>query len=77
MGGFRRAGLAYRQMKEEAKKMDANKIYDLSEVALSLKVSKRTILRYISQKKLKAFKVGNGWRITGSQLDKFIASNTR
>ncbi len=70
-------GPAYRQMKEEANKMDANKIYDLSEVALSLKVSKRTILRYISQKKLKAFKVGNGWRITGSQLDEFIASNTR
>lgn len=70
-------GPAYRQMKEEANKMDANKIYDLSEVALSLKVSKRTILRYISQKKLKAFKVGNSWRITGSQLDEFIASNTR
>lgn len=57
--------------------MQENKIYDLNEAASSLKVSKRTILRYISQKKLKAFKVGNGWRITLSQLDEFIASNMR
>ena len=39
-------------------------IYDINELTKILKVSRATIIRYIKSKELKAFKVGNSWRIT-------------
>lgn len=41
-----------------------------------LKISKRTILRYINTGELKALKLGNSYRITKESLEKFVANHT-
>ncbi len=49
----------------------------LKEAAKYLRVSYRTVYRWLSQGKLKFFRVGAGsTRIPLSELDKFIAENT-
>lgn len=48
-----------------------DKIYTLQETADLLKVSTRTVLRYIKDRKLKATKIGQ-WRIAESALNKFL-----
>ena len=53
------------------------KIYDVNEVASFLKVSRMTVIRYIRMGRLKAFKVGNDWRVTLESLKLFIEENTR
>ena len=53
------------------------RIYDVVEAAQYLKVARLTIVRYIRLKKLKAFKVGNSWRITSEAINEFIKINTR
>lgn len=50
--------------------------YTIIEVAEMLKISKRTILRYINTGELKALKLGNSYRITKESLEKFVASHT-
>ncbi len=50
--------------------------YTLSEVAEALKVSRRTVLRYVKERKIKAFKFGNNYRITQENIDKFMAENS-
>ena len=57
--------------------MDELKIYDVKEVAKLLKVTTSTVKRYINSKRLKAFKVGNSWRITKSDILDFIENNKR
>lgn len=47
------------------------KLLTTKEVAEMLRVSKRTIFRYIKDGKLKAKKIGQ-WRIKKEDLDKFI-----
>jgi excisionase family DNA binding protein len=46
-------------------------LYTTNEIAKILKVSKRTIFRYIKSGKLKATKIGQ-WRIKKNDLEKFI-----
>lgn len=53
-----------------------NQTYTLNEVSEILKVSRRTVLRYVKDRKIKAFKFGNYYRVTKEQLDIFMADNT-
>lgn len=50
---------------------DLGRTYTLTEVAEYLIVSNRTIWNYISSGKLKAFKVGNSYRVTKEALEEF------
>ena len=47
------------------------KLLKIEEVAEMLRVSTRTITRYIEDGKLKASRIGN-WRIKESHLNKFL-----
>ena len=47
------------------------KLYTIQEIADILKVSKKTIYRYIESGKLKATKIGQ-WRIKEEDLNKLI-----
>ncbi len=51
------------------------KLFTLKETAKILRVSERTIMRYLKSGKLKASKVGK-WRIKQSDLDKFLKENS-
>ena len=42
------------------------------EVAEKLKVDIETVRRLIQRKKLKAYKIGNSWRVAEDDLDSFI-----
>ena len=52
-------------------------IYDINELTKILKVSRATIIRYIKSKELKAFKVGNSWRITKESLLEYISKKEK
>jgi excisionase family DNA binding protein len=52
-----------------------DKILTLKETAKILRVSERTIMRYLKSGKLKASKVGQ-WRIKESDLEKFFKENS-
>lgn len=49
-----------------------DKLYTLQEVAEILKLSTKSIYRYIESQKLKASKVGGQWRISKKDLSLFI-----
>ena len=51
------------------------KLLTLKETAKILRVSERTIMRYLKSGKLKASKVGQ-WRIKESDLEKFLKQNS-
>ena len=51
------------------------KLLTLKETAKILRVSERTIMRYLKSGKLKASKVGR-WRIKESDLEKFLKVNS-
>lgn len=53
---------------------DQEKLYSLKEVAEMLRVSERSMFRYIHSGKLKASKVG-GWKISEGELKAFLADN--
>mgnify|MGYP001221597679 CR=1 FL=1 len=59
---------------------DLGRTYTLTEIADYLMVSNRTIWNYIATGKLKAFKVGNAYRVTKESLvefqEKLSAENT-
>ncbi len=42
------------------------------EVMKILKISRPTLLKYIHRGDIKAVNVGKGWRILGSELDRFL-----
>lgn len=48
------------------------KVYTVEQVAEIVQLHRMTIYKYIDQGKLKANKIGKGWRITQKQLDEFI-----
>lgn len=50
---------------------DLGRTYTLAEVAEYLMVSNRTIWNYISSGKIKAFKLGNSYRVTKESLEEF------
>lgn len=47
-------------------------VYDVNDLMQILKVSRATVIRYIKDKKIKAFKVGNSYRITKDALSEYI-----
>jgi excisionase family DNA binding protein len=49
-------------------------LYTLQEVAEILKVSTKSIYRYVESQKLKASKVGGQWRIKEKDLNNFIGN---
>ncbi|MCP4162765.1 MAG: helix-turn-helix domain-containing protein [Deltaproteobacteria bacterium] len=54
---------------------EGNSIYSIEAAASKLGVHKRTVLRFISQNKLKANKVGRQWRIRENDLLKLLGEN--
>lgn len=54
--------------------MTAQELLTVSEVAVRLRVSNRSVLRYIKAKRLRAVKIGQ-WRIKETDLDRFLAAN--
>jgi len=52
-----------------------NKLLTLKETAKILRVSERTIMRYLKSGKLKGSKAGQ-WRIKESDLEKFLKENS-
>ncbi|MDO9628293.1 MAG: helix-turn-helix domain-containing protein [Acholeplasmataceae bacterium] len=49
----------------------------VNEVAKRLRVTKKTITKYIREGKLKAIMIGNQYRVFESSLDKLIDKTTR
>ncbi|MBQ6920524.1 MAG: helix-turn-helix domain-containing protein [Bacilli bacterium] len=48
--------------------------YTLAEAAEKLQVSNSTLLRFINEGKIRAFKSGHGWRISRAALNDYIAA---
>lgn len=53
------------------------KLYTLKEVEDILKVTQRTLYRYIKEGNLQAVKVGREWRVTHEALQAFISKGTK
>lgn len=47
-------------------------IYTPDEIAEKLKISEQTVRRYLREKKIKGFKLGNSWRVKEKDLLEFI-----
>lgn len=54
--------------------MSVEKFLTVEEVAKKLRVSRRSVMRYIKAKKLVASKMGQ-WRIRKADLEKFFKKN--
>ncbi|MGA9347416.1 MAG: helix-turn-helix domain-containing protein [Anaerolineae bacterium] len=52
-----------------------DEILTVREVAEYLKLSRTTIWRWCNEGKLQAFKVGRGWRIHRSEVEKIVGQN--
>lgn len=52
--------------------MTKDQYYSIEEVAKMLKVAYLTVYRWIQTKKLSAIKAGKQYRISESELDKFV-----
>ena len=46
--------------------------YTLAEIAQGLKVSYRTVYRWVQAKELSAYKLGSDWRVAESDLQGFL-----
>lgn len=53
------------------------KLYTLKEIEDILKVTQRTLYRYIKEGNLQAVKVGREWRVTHEALQAFISKGTK
>jgi excisionase family DNA binding protein len=53
-------------------KDETGEIFTLDEVALYLKVGKRTVYRLAAAKRIPAFKVGGTWRFLRADIDSWI-----
>ena len=53
----------------------ADKLFTIKEVAKYLRVSERSVLRYIEAGRLRASRIGQ-WRIKESDLEKFLKENS-
>lgn len=56
--------------------MENNNFLTVEQVAETLQVHWQTVLNYIKNGKLKAVKLGKGYRISKEALQEFIKSNT-
>lgn len=54
--------------------MPVEKLFTISEVAKKLKVSERSVRRYIKARRLRAAKTGQ-WRVTAKDLERFFNTN--
>ncbi len=54
-----------------------DEILTIQEVAQFLKLSRPTIWRWCQEGKLPAFKVGRGWRVHRSEVEKIIGQSPR
>jgi excisionase family DNA binding protein len=52
----------------------ANQYYTVEQIAGMLDIHPKTIQRYIREGKLRAVKIGKGWRVTGHDLSTFTES---
>lgn len=57
--------------------MSEYKFYTVAEVAEILQVHWQSVLNYIKSGKLKAVKLGKGYRISDAALSKFISDNSK
>lgn len=53
-----------------------DKFYTVQEVADLLQIHWQSVLNYIKNGKLKALKLGKGYRISQEALDEFISNHT-
>lgn len=51
-------------------------VYTLKELVDLLQVTRRTLYNWIKDGKLKAFRVGKGWRVTKEALEEFTQIGT-
>lgn len=54
------------------KTLEAFKVYSLSELEPILGVTHRTLLRYITEGRLKGVKIGGRWKVSQDNLRAFI-----
>lgn len=53
------------------------KLYTIDEVAEYLRVTRRTIYRYIKQGKLPAYRVGDSWRFSDEDISEYLKNNKK
>ena len=53
-------------------KMKEDAVFTTDEATQYLKISKPTLLKHIRERKIKAVKVGRGWRFLQSELYRFL-----
>lgn len=51
---------------------DDEAILNTREACIYLKISRPTFLKYIAAGKIKAQKIGNGWKVFKADLDRFV-----
>lgn len=51
-------------------------VYTLKEIEDLLHVTRRTLYNWIKSGKLKAFRIGKEWRVTGEALQDFLDKGT-
>lgn len=54
-----------------------DEVLTLTELMEILKVTRKTLQAYIQKGKIKAFKIGNNWRVTRESLLDYINRNTK
>jgi len=52
--------------------LEENIVYTTKEVIKYLKISKPTFLKFVHSGKIRAIKVGNGWRVSQSELSRLV-----
>ena len=52
--------------------VDDDAILNTREACIYLKISRPTFLKYIAAGKIKAQKIGNGWKVFKADLDRFV-----
>ena len=52
--------------------LEENIVYTTKEVIKYLKISKPTFLKFVHSGKIRAVKVGNGWRVSQSELSRLV-----
>ena len=52
--------------------MEEMQFYTLEEIAKALKVSKRTLYRFIQSGELQAVKIGQNWRVSEQDFNDFL-----
>ena len=53
----------------------SNEYYTVEQISNMLAIHPKTIQRYIREGKLRASKIGKGWRVSGHDLSVFVANN--